>query len=141
VSIQRDEAGNYIVGRNVAIVTPNPPSAGYNGPTTSVEHVAGAAAGMITVNLFDRTQIRDNQRYRVTFEDTTVVVVGREDSLKTKNYSLTRLSSPTEELVSRRSLSNDQLVTDGFFLQFANVPEVAPDLTRTCWRPNGNRSC
>lgn len=138
VSIQRDEAGDYIIGRNVAIVTPNPPAAGYNGPSTTVEHPTGASSGQITVNLFDRTQIRDGQRYRVTFEDTTISVTGREDTLKTKNYTLTRLS-PNQTLVSRRALSNDQLVTDGFYLQFANVPQVTPDLTRTQWRPNGNK--
>jgi hypothetical protein len=138
VSIQRDEAGDYIVGRNVAIVTPNPPTAGYNSPTTKIEHVTGASSGSITATLFDRTQIRDGQRYRVTFEDTTIVVVGQEDILRTKNYTLTRLS-PDEVLVSRGDLGNDQLVTDGFYLQFANVPQVAPDLTRTLWRPSGNR--
>ncbi|MDZ7290557.1 MAG: hypothetical protein ONB44_02765 [candidate division KSB1 bacterium] len=136
ISIQRDEAGNYTLGRNVAIVTPNPPSAGYNGPTTKVEHVAGSSSGLITVNLFDRTAIRDGQRYRVTFEDTTIVIVGREDTLKTKNYSLIRL--PDVVLLSRSKLNSD-LVADGFFLQFANEPQVAPDLTRTKWRPNGDK--
>jgi hypothetical protein len=139
VSIRRDEAGDYVFGRNVAIVTPNPAAAGYNAPTAKVEHMAGASSGLITVNLFDRMRLQDGQRYRVTFEDTTITVVGREDSLKTKNYTLTRLASPNQVLVSRRSLSNDQLVTDGFYLQFANEPEVAPDLTRTFWRPNGNK--
>jgi len=139
VSIQPDQnnPGNYLVGRNVAIVTPNPPAAGYNAPATNVEHVAGASSGQIIVNLFDRTTIRDGQRYRITFEDTTIVAIGKEDTLKTKNYSLTRLS-PDVQLISRGSLVDDQPIADGFFFQFANEPQVVPDLTRTLWRPNGN---
>jgi len=137
VSIQRDEAGEYRLGRNVVIVTPNPPSAGYRSPVTSVEHVAGASAGTISVNLFDATEIRDGQRYRLTFEDTTIVAVGREDTLKTKNFSLTRL--PDTPLVVRGGFTNaEQLVTDGFYLDFFNIPQVVPDLTRTNWRPNGD---
>lgn len=140
VSIQPDpeNPGDYLVGRNVAIVTPNAPAAGYTGPTTGVEHVAGASSGLITVNLFDRTRIRDGQRYRIAFEDTTIVAPGKEDTLRTKNYTLTRLS-PDTAIVVRGDLDSDQLVTDGFFLQFANIPQVAPDLTRTKWRPNGNQ--
>jgi hypothetical protein len=138
VSIQTDQdnPGNYIVGRNVAIVTPNPPAAGYDAPTTGVEHVAGASSGQITVNLFDRLQLRDQQRYRVTFEDTTITVPGREDTLKTKNFTLTRLANagaPDSALISRGPVKSDQLVKDGFYLSFANPPQVRQDEARTKW--------
>lgn len=140
VSIQRDFAnpGEFIYGRNVAIVTPNAPSAGYIKPARTIEHVTGASSSVIDVNLFDRTALLNGQRYRITFEDTTIVTPGREDTLKTKNFSLTRLSSPEVVLVSRGDLKSDQLVYDGFYLTFANEPQVQADLTKSFWRPNGN---
>jgi hypothetical protein len=128
-----DNPGKFILPRNVVIVTPNPPAAGYQGPSTKVEHVAGASTGMVSVVLFDRTQIRDGQRYRVTFEDTTIANPV-EDTLKTRNFTLTRL--PNQALISRGGLQSDQPVLDGFYLQFANLPRVDPDLTRTKWRPS-----
>jgi len=135
ISIQRDEAGEYTIGRNVAIVTPNAPSAGYQQAFYTSAHVAGASTSTVAMELFDREQIRDNQTYRLTFQDTTIVNTGREDSLKTKNFTLTRLN-PDTPLITRGVLDSDQLVTDGFFLKFANIPQVAPDPTRTVWRPN-----
>ena len=128
-----DNPGKFLLPKNAVIVTPNAPAAGYQGPSTTVEHTAGASTGMVTVNLFDRTRLRDGARYRVTFEDTTIANP-IEDTLKTRNYSLTRL--PNEVIVSRRNLSSDQFVVDGLFLQFANLPRVEPDYTRLRWRPN-----
>lgn len=138
VSIQSDQdnPGNYIVGRNVAIVTPNSPSAGYLAPVTSIEHVTGASSGQLSVSLFDRTQIRDQQRYRVTFEDTTIVVPGREDTLTTKNFTMTRLANAgasDSALIVRGPVKSDQLVKDGFHLSFANPPQVRQDEARTKW--------
>jgi len=131
-----EDLGKFVLPKNAVIVTPNAPAAGYQGPATTIEHVAGASTGMVTVNLFDRTQLRDGQRYRVTFEDTTIANP-TEDTLKTRNYTLTRL--PSQALVLRRNLNPDQFVTDGFYLQFANLPRVEPDYTRLRWRPNGSK--
>lgn len=133
ISISVNELGEILHGPNVAVVTPNAPAAGYVDPhlAEEVQHISGASFSTVSVNLYDRTAIKDNQTYRVTFEDTTIVTVGLPDSLKTKNYSLIRL--PSDTLVSREDLNAVKLVTDGFFLSFANVPQVAPDLTRTQW--------
>ncbi len=134
-----DQAGNIITGKSVVEVTPNPPSAGFQEPflQNGVEHIQGFTSSQITVNIFDRTVIRDGQRYRVTFEDTTIF--GRvEDTLKTRNYSLFRIDEngavgSGDTLVWRQDLEAVKMVTDGFTLSFANAPRLAPDLARSGW--------
>ncbi len=88
-----DEVGDFLIGQNVAIVTPNATAAGYQGPElkNGMEHIKGSSFSTVGFNLVDRQAILDNQRYLVTFEDTTKVTPGREDTVRTKNYSLFRV--------------------------------------------------
>ena len=109
--------------------------------------------------------IRGGQRYLVTFNDTTVVTPGREDTVRTKDFSLWRVNSEaysdldrlrttpsasaefvslleevifpqSEALVFEGNLATsgiDKNVAEGFYLSFANVPQVAPDYARLGW--------
>lgn len=88
-----DEIGDFLYGPNVAIVTANAPSAGYQAPElkNGIEHIKGNSFSSVSFNLVDRKAIADDQRYLVTFEDTTKVTPGREDTVRTKNYSLFRV--------------------------------------------------
>jgi hypothetical protein len=95
-SLSVDEVGDFLFGPNVAIVTPNAPVAGYQRSmieNDEVEHIKGSSFSRVFFNLVDRIAIRDRQRYLVTFEDTTKVTPGREDTVRTKNYSLFRVPS------------------------------------------------
>ena len=134
-----DPVGNYVTGTSVVVVTPNAPSAGFQEPflANGVEHIEGFTSSKIVVNMIDRTAIVDNQRYRVTFED-TLIPGTVEDTLKTSNYSLFRLGAngeigPGDTLVYRDDLDAVKLVTDGFTLSFFNAPRLAPDLNRSGW--------
>ena len=165
-----DEVGDFISGPNVAIVTPNAPAAGYRAPElkNGVEHIKGSSFSTISFNLIDRQAISDGQRYLVTFEDVTVVTPGREDTVRTKNYSLFRVPPSRYSLLDQlRGIAtdapefvdfledsilvksdtlvhqgnhntsvDDKIVNDGFYLSFANVPQVAPDYSRLRWTQN-----
>lgn len=105
-----DEVGDFLVGPNVAIVTPNAPVAGYQGPElkNGLEHIKGSSFSSVSFNLVDRKAIADNQRYLITFEDTTKVTPGREDTVRTKNYSLFRVpNSRYSALDQLRGMASD----------------------------------
>ncbi len=111
-----DEIGNFTVGQNVAIVTPNAPAAGYEAPdlANGLEHIQGSSASAVNYHLVDRLSISDGQRYLVTFNDTTIVTPGREDTVRTKDYNLWRVGAGAYgDLDQLRGLESDdpQLVT------------------------------
>ncbi len=168
-----DEVGDFIIGPNVAVVTPNAPVAGYLAPElkNGVEHIKGSSFSSVSFNLVDRKAIADNQRYLVTFEDTTKVTPGREDTVRTKNFSLFRVPSSRYSALDRlRNIAGDapnfvsfledtilsasdtllfrgdhntsaaqKSVLDGFYLSFANVPQVAVDYARLAWTSNNTQ--
>lgn len=134
-------SGKIIHGPSVAVVTPNPPAAGYvqSHLENGVEHVAGASFSKIQVNMYDPEALKDGQRYRISFEDTTIVdprgIVS--DTLRTSNFTLAYLDPDGlvgDTLIARQeNFELTDLVFDGFNLIFKNVEQVRPDVLNSYW--------
>lgn len=129
------------VGTAVAIVKPEPPVAGYVPPSVStIDLVAGTTTGVIGYEIVDAALVRDNIRYRVTFEDTVLLggTATAPDTFKTKSYTLADITSGNpatfDTLINqRRELADsiEQPVVDGFRLIIRNERRFGlnPDLS------------
>jgi hypothetical protein len=70
--IVRDINGNVSLDKNTVEVTPQAPVAGYNqsGLQDSITHVQGFATGNVWIDVLDPLLMKDNQEYKVVFDDT-----------------------------------------------------------------------
>ncbi len=136
ISVQED--GSVRLGKNVAVVTPEAPSAGYLPPTLGeIQHVSGSSTGKIGYEIVDINKIKDGHVYYITFEDTTKVAkkLGAQDTLTTKNFTLVD-STENTILVDRSKNMNynyEQPITDGFRLRFKNEERVELNRLTSKW--------
>jgi hypothetical protein len=144
VAITVDPSGKVIMGKNVVKITPNPPAAGYEPPNLGdVRLVQGSTTGRIGYTIIDPRLIRDNNSYRITFEDTLIVGgTAGSDTLKTKSFTLTNVTNTAapETLITRsRKLAagDEQPMTQGFQLILFNEHVVAIDQERSKWNRSG----
>ena len=125
---------------NIAIVTPNPPSAGYV-PADSdipIEHVAGATNSSMAIKILDSPAIKDNVTYQVTFRD-TVLGYGASSMLVTKSFTLiNKTEGYTIISNSQKVHSFDQIpVTEGFKLELQNHEFLQIDTSKTKFAREG----
>jgi hypothetical protein len=132
------------IGTSVAIVTPEAPAAGYVPPNANpVEHVAGSSTGFIGYEVLNPTLVPDNQRYRVTFEDTVLAGAGTApDTFRTKNYTLANVTNPDaiDTLTARSRLlldGDEQPFVDGFKLVVRNEKIFGINPLLTSWSRDG----
>jgi hypothetical protein len=115
-------------GSSVAVVKPEAPVAGYIGPSVSnIELVQGTTTGTIDYVIVDPTQVKDNHRYRITFEDTVLQGIGTNvpDTFKTKSFTLADITDEggIVTLIDKSPAVEDTLeqpLTDGFRLIMQN---------------------
>lgn len=71
--IEVDVAGNIRTDINTVAVTPNAPAAGYRPPEVKndIKHIVGPGTGYIRVEFNNPTAMKKNNKYRVTFSDTS----------------------------------------------------------------------
>ena len=71
--IVQDVNGNLKFDKNTLAATPQSPAAGFqtSGLKDNINHTAGFATGNVWIEILDPLQVKDNQKYRVTFDDTT----------------------------------------------------------------------
>ena len=103
--IERDSYGDIHTDINTALVIPRVPAAGYRAPQIGeTVHTNGAGTGRIQVSVLFPDEFHPNERYRITFQDTTLIT-GSDTLTVTLNYSVTLLSK--DSIVVDRSASLD----------------------------------
>lgn len=127
VSIDNTTGKVTSIGKSISIVTPNPPVAGYLPPNVSpITLVQGSTTGKIGYHIIDPNKVLPGRKYRVTFEDTTLVgAAAAPDTVKTKEFTLADVTVPThfDSLITRsRAVSDtsEQPVINGFQLVLRN---------------------
>ncbi len=114
------------IGSSVAIITPEAPSAGYVAPKVSpITLVTGTTTGTVGYEIIDANKIRDNVKYRVTFEDTVLHgSANAPDTFKTKSFTLTDVTNGIADTLigEKREMADsiEQPVIDGFRLIIRN---------------------
>ena len=94
VRIRRLPDGSIETGRNVVEVVPSAPAAGYaDADVTDLQRVAGFTSSRIGYEIVDPRAIKQDHRYRITFEDTLIVGGAvAPDTLTTRSFTITDLT-------------------------------------------------
>ena len=136
--------GEILLGRNVVSVTPNAPVPGFRTPQPpTVERVSGSAGGTIQVEVIDPSEVRADNNYAITFQDTIVPGASplEPDLIFTTGFSLQNLTTG-EFIFDRESRFRTEqlLIKEGLLLTIANSGDtvsVNRELSR--WVPgSGN---
>jgi hypothetical protein len=135
ISISQD--GTVDKGRNVAIVRPESPSAGYKaGGTDAVRLLpGGGASGSVEMRVIDPSLLKGGHVYQVTFEESLKVVKSFADTLYTKRFSLTDVTDGALVYGPEDWTGLDVTlpVIDGFELALHNVASLAFDSSSSGW--------
>ncbi len=139
ISLQAN--GSVKLGKNVVVVTPEAPAAGYVPPSLGkISLVKGSTSGKINYNIFDINKIKNNHVYYITFQDTLkkAKTSNAPDTLTTKNYTL--IDSTDNVILVDRSANfgpeYQQPIIDGFKLRFDNVERVSLNRKKSSWTSN-----
>ncbi|MBA65772.1 MAG: hypothetical protein CMG55_08230 [Candidatus Marinimicrobia bacterium] len=135
--------GEIEMGPNVVGVVPSPPSAGYVEASlveNNISHVAGSSSGEINLEIIDPSVIKNNHRYRITFEDTLFANqqgLAGYDTATTKSYSLIDITNQDNHDTLLKDIESlpivDGPVIDGFRLSFYNVGSLGFNQNFSYW--------
>ncbi|HVO73706.1 MAG TPA: hypothetical protein VMT35_06760 [Ignavibacteriaceae bacterium] len=122
------------LGKNVVVIKPEAPPAGYNLPTLgNIDLVKGFTTSKVFYQIIDPTAVKDGHVYYITFEDT--IKKGVADTLTTKNYTLVD-STANVTLIDKATNWGENVegqLIDGFKLKLINESRVELDESRSKW--------
>lgn len=146
IQISIDAAGNISKGRNVSIVQPEAPVAGYVGADIDTIQAVSVLkpSGSFTYRIVDPALVKENQNYRITFEDTIRRGgVAEADTMSTKCWTLADITNENmgiiDTLVKRSGKLNptdEQPIIDGYQLIINNSKFVQINRTKSHWSRN-----
>ncbi|MFQ6604676.1 MAG: hypothetical protein ACE5D8_03880 [Fidelibacterota bacterium] len=123
--------GEIKKGPNVAVVTPNPPPAGFvPAAIDSMKLIQGTTSSFLGYRIVDPLELKQDHRYRVTFQDTTIPKSGGPfspgyDTLTTRCFTLADITDTlyADTLINcseKLKITDEQPVIDGFQLILDN---------------------
>lgn len=122
------------IGKNVAQVTPDAPSAGFvSSALSEINLIEGFTTSKIYAEIVDPDQIKEGHVYYITFEDT--VKRGAADTLTTKNYTLVD-STANDTLINKSTewgADVEGKLIDGFRLTLINESRVSLNTDLSRW--------
>lgn len=137
IQISRNPDGSVILGQNVVSVRPTRSEAGYIDPDNpQATLLSGSPGGTVTVDIIDPTELKGDNLYEVTFEDTLIDGGANQDTLRTKNFTLTNVTGGERDtLISRSDSFNGESnpVTEGFEVSLNNISLLALNTARSGW--------
>jgi len=143
IQISVDASGAIDRSRNVQIVRPEAPAAGF--VPADLDTIAAVSqlkpSGEFTYHVIDPAQMKENHRYRITFEDSVKSGSLTEgDTLSTKCWTLADVTMEEEGQIdtlidrSRRlSIYDEQPIVDGFQLFVNNARFIEIDRSKSTW--------
>ncbi|RMH76204.1 MAG: hypothetical protein D6681_21745 [Calditrichaeota bacterium] len=107
-------SGGVTLGRNVVMVRPEAPVAGYVNPdVTPVEHLEGDGTGELIAEPIDPLSIRDGHTYEITFSDTGFV-------RSTSGFTVVNVTTGDTVVAFNPNVNIDAVVVDGIKLHIIN---------------------
>jgi hypothetical protein len=128
-------------GRNVAVVHPESPSAGFlpaNSPGVALLP-GGTTSGRVGLSIVDPAAVRPDHVYRIAFEETLKVVRSFADTVRTKSVSITD-QTDHRTLVDKLPWTAQTMklgITDGFELTLQNEASLGLDTLNSAWSRAG----
>jgi hypothetical protein len=146
LKINIDNVTGELVGKgtSVVVVVPEAPVAGYVGPKVSpITLKQGSTTGTLGYVVVDPDSVRNNHKYRVSFED-TVHSGGSSapDTFMTKTLTLADVTNPThiDTLIRRTRMLSDTVehpITHGFRLVVHNERTFGVNQSLSGWSRRG----
>ena len=134
-NIDVDPQGEIKISKNVAVVRPREPVAGYlPAEVNELDHFLGSSTGVIGFEVVDPRAIFDGHEYEITFEDTLIRKLTG-DVLTTKNFSLKNITF-NDVIIEKNLMFNegDEVpLVDGFRLSFVNEERVKLNEILSSW--------
>ena len=125
------------LGKNVAVIKPEAPSAGYVPPTLGkVDLIKGFTTSKISYEIVDPNEIKEGHTYYITFQDTIKKgATGKPDTLTTKNYTLFDSTANVTLIDKSTELSAgvEPPLIDGFKLNLFNETKVELNKALSGW--------
>ncbi|MFC1480729.1 hypothetical protein ACFL6E_00585 [Candidatus Neomarinimicrobiota bacterium] len=133
--------GDVRKGTNVAIVTPNPPAAGFvEADLATLDLIEGTTSSFITYEIVDHFAVPDNHTYHVSFEDTIYQGIRSSvpDTLTTKHFHLVDVTDPAnpDTLIKgsdKLTPEFEQPIIDGIQFTFYNESFVMMNPATSRW--------
>ncbi|MBN1482411.1 hypothetical protein EH223_10260 [candidate division KSB1 bacterium] len=132
--------GSVDKGKNVAIVRPEAPVAGFKSAELSdaMPVEGGDANAAIGYKIIDPLAIKDGKTYAITFEDTLVAGSQFSTTYKTKSMTLVNVTDPSnpDTLINRNpDVQTGAIlpIVDGFQLKLVNMTEMKLDSINSMW--------
>lgn len=127
-------------GNNVIVVRPEAPTNGFIPANLSgaIAIEGGRASGKIGYTVINPLDIKDKNKYRITFEDTVIAVTTTMMTRATKNITLQNITNPSAPvtLVDRNpNIASDGIlpIKEGFQIKLANVPQLTVRADSSLW--------
>lgn len=137
IQVNQGPDGSVTFGVNVVQVRPARSQAGYVNPDKpQASIVQGSPGGSVEIDIIDPFELRADNLYEVTFEDTLLDGGDDPDTLRTLNFTLANVTSGGNDTLIARSENVDggsNPITEGFVVSLDNVETFGLNRTRSGW--------
>ncbi|MBN1482021.1 hypothetical protein EH223_06850 [candidate division KSB1 bacterium] len=139
--ISIDKTGQVVdKGTNVGVARPEAPSLGFQEASVSemVLSEGGTTTGRVGYEIVDATAIKDDNSYKIVFEDTVMQNESNQWVVATKNFSLLNVTTG-QTLIDKSSqldAETKQPITEGFIVELYNPAQLAMRADSSYWNNN-----
>ena len=137
IQISQGPDGSITLGKNVVIARPTRSQAGYINPDNpQATIVQGSPGGSVMIDIIDPRELKADNLYEITFEDTLIDGGVDIDTLRTLNFTLANITEGSNDTLLSRSPNVDggsNPITEGFTVSLNNVESFGLDVTRSGW--------
>lgn len=137
IQISQGPDGSISFGVNVVRVRPSRSQAGYidpNNPQATI--IQGSPGGTVSVDIIDPFELKADNLYEVTFEDTLIEGGNDPDTIRTENFTLRNITDGANDTLIARSPNVDggnNPITEGFAVSMSNTESFGLNATRSGW--------
>ncbi|MFY0698430.1 MAG: hypothetical protein JXR11_11300 [Balneola sp.] len=137
IQISQGPDGSITFGVNVVQVRPSRSQAGYIAPDKpQATIVQGSPGGTVSVDIIDPFELKADNLYEVTFEDTLIDGGSDPDTLRTENFTLRNVTEGANDTLIARSPNvngGNNPITEGFSVSMNNVETFGLNRSRSGW--------
>jgi hypothetical protein len=142
IQISQGPDGSITFGVNVVQVRPTRSQAGYIAPDKpQATIVQGSPGGNVSVDIIDPFELKADNLYEITFEDTLIDGGTEPDTLRTENFTLRNITGGANDTLIARSPNvngGNNPITEGFTISMNNVETFGVNESRSGWNETGN---
>jgi len=137
IQVSQGPDGSITFGVNVVQVRPFRSQAGFINPEKpEATIVQGSPGGSVNVDIIDPFELKADNLYEVTFEDSLIDGGSNPDTLRTLNFTLANVSGGGNDTLIARSANVDggsNPITEGFVISLDNIETFGFNRSTSGW--------